>query len=84
MHKALTYSELLHLILFEVSNMYPVTFSTLHAVACTCHTFLEPALDFLWYEQIGLGHLVQCLPEDLWIMEGNDMDRLVRPASPYL
>ena len=80
MHRALTHLDILNLILDETSRIFPqeLCLSTLQAVARTCRTFLEPALDCVWYEQVGLGHLVQCLPEDLWLTEGEDNEVLVR------
>ena len=35
----------------------------LSALARTCHTFKEPALDILWGELDNLLPLAQCLPE---------------------
>ena len=79
MHRALACPDLISLVLDGVYKMFPVSLrlSTLQAVARTCHTLLEPALDYLWYDQIGLGHLVQCLPEDLWLTEGKSNEILV-------
>ena len=80
MHRALTHLDILNLILDETSKIFPqeLCLSTLQAVARTCRTFLEPALDCVWYEQVGLGHLVQCFPEGLWLTEGEDNEVLVR------
>lgn len=37
---------------------------TLAALARTCKTFSEPALDILWYSQDSVVPLISCLPSD--------------------
>ena len=62
--------------------------SALHALATTCRALQEPALDFLWYKQNTLSHLIRCLPEDLWAVKdgigfnelASDTDLLSRSA----
>ena len=40
---------------------------TLWAVAQTCRTLCEPALDVMWYFQFGMYRLLRyCTPQDLW------------------
>ena len=43
----------------------------LAALARTCRTFKEPALDMIWGELDDLTPLVRCLPETSWVeLEG--------------
>ena len=42
------------------------TKQTLSALARTCTTFTEEALDSLWRVQVDLRRLVKCLPTRLW------------------
>ncbi|KAG2038350.1 hypothetical protein BDR03DRAFT_918573 [Suillus americanus] len=39
---------------------------TLLALALTCKSFTEPALDLLWRHLDGLEPLIRCLPQSLW------------------
>ncbi|KAJ7060511.1 hypothetical protein C8F01DRAFT_1293012, partial [Mycena amicta] len=39
---------------------------SLAAVARTCKTFTDPALDPLWAEQSNLENLLKCLPSNCW------------------
>ncbi|OAX30957.1 hypothetical protein K503DRAFT_870818 [Rhizopogon vinicolor AM-OR11-026] len=43
---------------------------TLLALALTCKSFTEPALDLLWRELHGLSPLIRCLPSSLWKLNG--------------
>ena len=36
------------------------------ALARTCKTFYEPALNTLWRTQIGIEYLIKCMPADAW------------------
>ncbi|KAH9919420.1 uncharacterized protein B0H18DRAFT_1122536 [Fomitopsis serialis] len=65
MHRALAVPELLRMILDHAGGEQPYL-PALLAFALTCHAFLEPALDIIWHFQNGLGHLVECLPEEFW------------------
>ncbi|KAH9834058.1 uncharacterized protein C8Q71DRAFT_770787 [Rhodofomes roseus] len=86
MHRALAIPELLLSIVKEAVNQRSFfEWSTLVAFALTCRTFLEPALDVIWRKQNGLGHLVECLPRDLWtISPGEPLDILLlqEPTRP--
>ena len=42
---------------------------TLYALAQTCRALLDPALDVLWWYQIGVGDLVKCMPEDVQVWD---------------
>lgn len=72
MHKALTLPELTDRIITQLSQcegpFVDVPRQTLLAAGLACHAFLEPALDHIWHIQKGLSHLVECLPEDLWLV----------------
>ncbi|KAI0330394.1 hypothetical protein GY45DRAFT_752266 [Cubamyces sp. BRFM 1775] len=50
----------------------PLSLQTVLALALTCRTFLEPALDQLWRRQLTLFNLAKTLPENSWevIAEG--------------
>ncbi|KAH9919410.1 uncharacterized protein B0H18DRAFT_636572 [Fomitopsis serialis] len=74
MHRALTIREFIEMVVDEDTRPFSLADPTLLALALTCRTFQEPALDMLWASQYGLGHLVQCLPEDLWTYSDNSMD----------
>jgi hypothetical protein len=69
MHRCLAIQDILRLICesFDPSGR---SSSTLFALACTCHTFKEPALDYLWHTQTSLMPLFKCLPQDMWEGEG--------------
>ncbi|KAH7907182.1 hypothetical protein BJ138DRAFT_531093 [Hygrophoropsis aurantiaca] len=45
---------------------------TLNALARTCKTFSEAALDVVWRDLDSFVKLVQCMPQDLWYMEGSN------------
>ena len=46
----------------------PLARRTLFALAMTCRSLQDYALDALWYRQDSLVMLIQCLPDDLWEM----------------
>ncbi|KAG5650610.1 hypothetical protein H0H81_011658 [Sphagnurus paluster] len=76
MHPCLAINEILSNVfahLFEHASTteddwteYSQTTITLAALARTCRTFTEPALDHLWEVQVVFAPLVQCMPADLW------------------
>ena len=43
--------------------------STVHALAITCKSFQDPALDRLWSCQDSLRPLMQCLPSSKWSLD---------------
>jgi hypothetical protein len=45
--------------------------ATIAALASTCRTFKDPALDVLWKDIEGFKPLLLCLPEGLVRKEGN-------------
>ncbi|KAG1776422.1 hypothetical protein EV702DRAFT_349801 [Suillus placidus] len=45
---------------------FPRMRKTLLALALTCKSFTEPALDLLWRHLGGLEPLIRCLPQSLW------------------
>ncbi|KZT72305.1 hypothetical protein DAEQUDRAFT_755160 [Daedalea quercina L-15889] len=81
MHRALAVPELMHQIVDEVDRRQPRHMPTLLAVAFTCHTFLEPALDIIWSVQNGFGHLVRCLPKEFWTRQDSPSALILKEPS---
>ncbi|KAG0707384.1 hypothetical protein DFH29DRAFT_995174 [Suillus ampliporus] len=54
---------LLHIFTIHDEDYSPVSRATLAALARTCRTFKEPALDTLWKSINGFKPLISCLPE---------------------
>lgn len=81
MHPCLSIAE----IFFEIIRILCAECheGTLAALALTCHEFLEPSLDMLWYEQYNLSNAIRCMPADLWeVSYGSVMVRaLILPLS---
>ncbi|KAJ7060517.1 hypothetical protein C8F01DRAFT_988495 [Mycena amicta] len=80
MHRVLTISELVDLILNEllVGDYYcfmgrMVSRGTISSLAQTCKTLKEPALDCLWRTQKTLDHLIKCLPVDSWAVRSSSI-----------
>ncbi|KAH9919402.1 uncharacterized protein B0H18DRAFT_636211 [Fomitopsis serialis] len=88
MHRALAVPELLFLIVNEANSdddegpPRVSVLSTLLALALTSRAFLDPALNLIWSAQSSLGHLVQCLPTDLWTVSGDEHLILKEPTRP--
>jgi len=77
MHRGFSISEILDLIFAQLQSPCPNEFDRdarneslgrrhFAALARTCKTFQNPALDFLWREQDTLTNLLKCLPSHLW------------------
>jgi hypothetical protein len=66
MHHCLLIHELACHICSEIRNMGAQ--KSLAALAQTCLSLSEPALDALWYELHDIVPLVQCMPRDLWMV----------------
>ena len=88
MHRALLIQDTVHQILENLSprnltNPIPkLTRATLLSVALTCRSFLDPALDSLWYSIDDLEVLFKLLPN--FISEpGSDWYRPVRSQEIY-
>jgi len=78
MHKCLTIQEIVQLIIeFCVDGELKNDQHTLLAIASTCWTFEEPALNRLWYKLESLRPLFKCLPQDAW-------ERKVLTADPEI
>ncbi|EIW81824.1 hypothetical protein CONPUDRAFT_164584 [Coniophora puteana RWD-64-598 SS2] len=74
MHRVLTIHELIQHIFGCLNDHFSnVTGSgnerTLSALARTCQTFKEPALNVLWEKIASLDPLIKCLPKDAWKVE---------------
>ncbi|KAG2337702.1 hypothetical protein BDR05DRAFT_760690 [Suillus weaverae] len=52
----------------------PPNMPTLLALALTCKSFTEPALDLLWRHLGGLDPLIRCLPQSLWKQDGKKLE----------
>lgn len=50
---------------------------TIASLARTCRTFHDASLDILWFEQLGLLHLVRCMPSDLWVESEGIVVRMI-------
>ncbi|TFK34789.1 hypothetical protein BDQ12DRAFT_656491 [Crucibulum laeve] len=83
MHRCLSIPEIIHLICDEISNKKKAN-SSLLALAYTCRTFLEPALNLVWYELENIVPLVKCLSDDVWEERGEQIKylRLKMPIEP--
>ncbi|KAJ6587511.1 hypothetical protein DFH09DRAFT_976857 [Mycena vulgaris] len=87
MHRTLEIPELVELIFAELHDTS--NSSLLAALARTCRTFQNPALDILWRRQFTLLNFLKCFPEDLieTVVELGRWDkkltnfRILRPMS---
>jgi hypothetical protein len=61
MHRCLDVQEII-LIIFHLTT----TKRDLAALAVTCKTFRDPALEILWSELNEFSPLARCLPNDIW------------------
>ncbi|KAJ7161789.1 hypothetical protein C8R43DRAFT_1174497 [Mycena crocata] len=101
MHRALQLPELSAMICSHVSPdlVYDADRSYLEpdvdgqrdlaALARTCTTFQEHALDQLWCYQATFAHILRCFPDDLWdvpvILDSVDtlvVQKMIRPMVP--
>ncbi|KAJ6592388.1 hypothetical protein B0H19DRAFT_1364940 [Mycena capillaripes] len=79
MHPALTISEIVGLIFSEVESSSGHRHGTkrdllsLAALARTCISFRDPALDLMWEYQRTIWNLLSCFPQDL-ISDGDDSE----------
>ncbi|KAH7911709.1 hypothetical protein BJ138DRAFT_885301 [Hygrophoropsis aurantiaca] len=64
MHRALLIEEIQLCIFNQVSER-----CTLAALARTCQTFAEAALDVLWCDLHSFTNSIRCMPHDLWSIE---------------
>ncbi|KAF7358885.1 hypothetical protein MSAN_01228800 [Mycena sanguinolenta] len=78
MHHCLSILELIESICDYLQGVYG-GLGTLAALARTCRTFHDPALDYVWADQRdGLVNLMHCMPQDLFEFNGG-VPRLLRP-----
>ncbi|KAJ3544149.1 hypothetical protein NM688_g5773 [Phlebia brevispora] len=61
---------------FSMADLHTLDFKTVLALALTCRTFQEPALDQLWKEQWGFKNLISLMPDDLWVLSTSGGRRL--------
>ncbi|KAF7373250.1 F-box domain-containing protein [Mycena sanguinolenta] len=73
MHSAFCIPEILDHIFAQLSNGCALGLShrDFAALARTCKTFQEPALNFLWREQDTLVNILKSLPSHTWSMASN-------------
>jgi F-box-like len=77
MHRSLSIHEVL-LSVFSICDL-----ETLKALARTCRTFHEPALDVLWEHQDDFLTLLKTMPSDLWEeRQEHKREVLVRDTTP--
>ncbi|KAJ6454259.1 hypothetical protein C8R47DRAFT_226451 [Mycena vitilis] len=78
MHRTLSIPEIVGLICEHLEGGYRVLESRADfaALARTCKSFHDPALDKLWRRQNTLAYVLKCLPSDLWeeTNDANDAD----------
>jgi hypothetical protein len=43
--------------------------SNLVALAATCKTFRDPALQIIWSHLANISPLIRCLPDEIWMEE---------------
>lgn len=78
MHRCLLVAELVRHITESCAPGYKDTtagqefpcvgLATVCALVQTCRALQGPALDVIWYQQLGLDHLVKCIPDHAWEM----------------
>ena len=62
MHAALQIEEVFIRITDALDQSTTDSRSTLYALARTCRTFHEPAINILWHTQTSLGPILSCIP----------------------
>ncbi|KAH7911708.1 hypothetical protein BJ138DRAFT_1179323 [Hygrophoropsis aurantiaca] len=67
MHQALLIEEIQLCVFNHISGR--LSKRTLAALARTCQTFTEAALNVLWCDLRSFAKLIQCMPQDLWTVE---------------
>ncbi|RDB14570.1 hypothetical protein Hypma_016477 [Hypsizygus marmoreus] len=85
MHRCLDVQEILSLICKEASGGDPLTSTshkTLAALAQSCKTLEQPALDALWHTQTDLTRLLRCFPADALNTDGHRPLTFCRPLTP--
>ncbi|KAJ7708082.1 hypothetical protein B0H17DRAFT_450884 [Mycena rosella] len=88
MHRALRFLDLVHLLCIEIAGDLPQygygpgASRDLAALARTCKTFQEAALDLLWAHQNNMMvNILMCMPDDLWRV-GSDGRRTLDITRP--
>ena len=64
-----------------VGDSYTDINQTVAALARTCKTFSEPALDGLWHSLLTIGPLLRTFPEDVWQETVATIDRDGNPMT---
>ena len=76
MHACLQVDEILRLLAWELVGSEAK--ATVVALACSCKSFEDPALDTLWETQERLPPLFESLPRDVW---GDDTCTVSTPTT---
>ena len=76
MHTCLQVDEILRLLAWELVGSEAK--ATAVALACSCKSFEDPALDTLWKIQERLPPLLESLPRDVW---GDDTCTVSTPTT---
>ncbi|EIW74832.1 hypothetical protein CONPUDRAFT_169777 [Coniophora puteana RWD-64-598 SS2] len=89
MHRVLLVAELLDNIFGNLSAEFERLIGgpndgTLLALATTCRTFKEPALNALWENLPEIDTLIKCLPRDAWEASVDQETRWGRPANAFV
>ncbi|KAJ7666767.1 hypothetical protein DFH06DRAFT_1469958 [Mycena polygramma] len=85
MHRALAVPEIVGLIFDHLEGVYLALNrrQDFAALARTCKSFHDPALDVLWKRQNTLTYILKCLPSDVW-EETHDADLPQLPAVRFI
>ncbi|EIW74833.1 hypothetical protein CONPUDRAFT_147462 [Coniophora puteana RWD-64-598 SS2] len=89
MHRVLLVAELLDNIFGNLSAEFDRLFGgpndgTLLALATTCRTFKEPALNALWENLLMIDSLIKCLHKDAWEPSVDQETGWARPAGAFV
>ncbi|KAJ7772228.1 hypothetical protein B0H16DRAFT_1714437 [Mycena metata] len=87
MHHALGILELVEMVCYNLGADGDSAYGTLAALALTCRSLQDPALDALWSHQESLIPILSCMPADIfnvrppWCPSALPL-RIVRPLAP--
>ncbi|KAJ7082299.1 hypothetical protein C8R44DRAFT_753785 [Mycena epipterygia] len=85
MHRCLKIPELVETIFSNLTTGFEGDGKVLAALARTCRTFHDPALDILWKEPNDLMNILRCLPSDVFTVKRDPVSyrptlKLLRPV----
>ncbi|KAJ7161786.1 hypothetical protein C8R43DRAFT_1123505 [Mycena crocata] len=82
MHGLWAISDIVELVVAELSPVPSAGAADLAALARTCTLLHDNAIDALWAHQDTIMNLIHCMPADLWVF--NDEERGVRRTRPIV